>query len=80
MPPCATATPDTTFSAPARALAEGEIDMRSGHLSIHRVGAYDGRAVTLHVYAKPIDACRAFEEDGSFRIVASHYDSLPAAR
>lgn len=63
-----------------RALAEGEIDMRSGHLSIHRVGAYDGRAVTLHVYAKPIDACRAFEEDGSFRVVASHYDSLPAAR
>ena len=62
-----------------RTLREGEIDMRSGHLSVHRVGACDGRAVTLHVYAKPIDACTVFEEDGSARVVRSRYDSVPAS-
>jgi cysteine dioxygenase len=60
-----------------RTLRPGEIDMRSGHLSVHRVAACDGNAITLHVYAKPIDACRAFEEDGSYRVVASHYDTRP---
>jgi cysteine dioxygenase len=61
-----------------RTLREGEIDMRSGHLSVHRVGACDGRAVTLHVYAKPIDACTVFDEDGSSRIMPSRYDTVPA--
>lgn len=63
-----------------RALRDGEIDMRSGHLSVHRVGARDGRAVTLHVYAKPIDACRVFDEDGSSRVTASRYDTVPVVR
>ena len=62
-----------------RTLRAGEIDMRSGHLSVHRVGACDGRAVTLHVYAKPIDACRVFDEDGASRIAPSCYDSVPGA-
>ncbi len=60
-----------------RILREGEIDMRSGHLSVHRVGSCDGRAVTLHVYAKPIDSCRVFDEDGTSRLAQSHYDSVP---
>jgi len=63
-----------------RTLREGEIDMRSGHLSVHRVGACDGRAVTLHVYAKPIDACTVFDEDGNTRIMPSRYDTVPALR
>ncbi|HEY0381555.1 MAG TPA: cysteine dioxygenase family protein [Candidatus Elarobacter sp.] len=62
-----------------RTLRTGEIDMRSGHLSVHRVGACDGRAVTLHVYAKPIDHCLQFEEDGTSRVAYSHYDTKPAA-
>jgi cysteine dioxygenase len=62
-----------------RTLRAGEIDMRSGHLSVHRVGACDGRAVTLHVYAKPIDACRQFDEDGTSRVAYSRYDSAPIA-
>jgi hypothetical protein len=62
-----------------RTLHEGEIDMRSGHLSVHRVGACEGRAVTLHVYAKPIDACTVFDEDGSTRIMPSRYDTRPVA-
>ncbi len=60
-----------------RTLHRGDIDMRSGHLSVHRVGASDGRAVTLHVYAKPIDACLQFDEDGTSRVAYSRYDSAP---
>ncbi|GAC1577301.1 MAG: hypothetical protein NVS3B7_10570 [Candidatus Elarobacter sp.] len=62
-----------------RTLRTGEIDMRSGHLSVHRVAASDGRAVTLHVYAKPIDRCLAYEEDGTYRVSRSLYDTVPRA-
>jgi cysteine dioxygenase len=62
-----------------RTLREGDIDMRSGHLSVHRVGSSGGRAVTLHVYAKPIEACRVFDEDGTSRIAHSRYDTVPFA-
>ena len=62
-----------------RTLREGEIDMRSGHLSVHRVGSCDGRAITLHVYAKPIDACLHFDEDGSSRVAYSRYDTVRVA-
>ncbi len=60
-----------------RTLHPGDIDMRSGHLSVHRVGAAGEPAVTLHVYAKPIDTCLAYGEDGSVREVASRYDTVP---
>jgi cysteine dioxygenase len=62
-----------------RTLREGEIDMRSGHLSVHRVGSCDGRAITLHVYAKPIDACIQFDEDGTSRVAYSRYDTVPVS-
>lgn len=61
-----------------RTLRSGQIDMRSGHLSVHRVGACEGRAITLHVYAKPIDRCLNFDEDGTFRTVVARYDTTPA--
>jgi hypothetical protein len=61
----------------ARTLRQGQIDMRSGHLSVHRVGSSDGRAVTLHVYAKPIDACMTYGEDGTYAISRSRYDTVP---
>lgn len=64
--------------ASTRTLGEGEIDMRSGHLSVHRVGSPDGRAITLHVYAKPIDSCLQFDEDGTSRVAYSRYDTVPA--
>jgi cysteine dioxygenase len=63
----------------ARTLREGDIDMRSGHLSVHRVGSCDGRALTLHVYAKPIDSCLNFDEDGTSRVVHARYDTVPGA-
>jgi cysteine dioxygenase len=62
-----------------RTLRDGEIDMRSGHLSVHRVGACNGRAVTLHVYAKPIDACLHFNLDGTSHVARSTYDTVPSA-
>ena len=62
-----------------RTLREGEIDMRSGHLSVHRVGAAGGRAITLHVYAKPIETCLNFDEDGTARSVCSRYDTVPGS-
>ncbi|MEA2721250.1 MAG: cysteine dioxygenase [Candidatus Eremiobacteraeota bacterium] len=62
-----------------RTLRNGEIDMRSGHLSVHRVASCDGRAVTLHVYAKPIDECLAYDDDGAYRVSLSKYDSVPTA-
>jgi cysteine dioxygenase len=61
----------------SRILRQGQLDMTSGHLSVHRVGACEGRAVTLHVYAKPIDACLNFDEDGSSRLTPSRYDTVP---
>jgi cysteine dioxygenase len=63
-----------------RVLHEGEIDMRSGHLSVHRVGSCEGPAVTLHVYAKPIDSCLQFDEDGTSHVAYSRYDTVPAVR
>ncbi|MDB5039448.1 MAG: hypothetical protein JWN27_174 [Candidatus Eremiobacteraeota bacterium] len=63
----------------ARTLREGQIDMRSGHLSVHRVGSSGGRAVTLHVYAKPIDTCMTYGEDGTYAISRSRYDTVPVA-
>jgi cysteine dioxygenase type I len=71
------AGPAEVMMTGTRTLREGQIDMRSGHLSVHRVGSSGGRAVTLHVYAKPIDACMTFAEDGSFQISRSRYDTIP---
>jgi predicted metal-dependent enzyme (double-stranded beta helix superfamily) len=61
-----------------RILRPGQLDVASGHISVHRVGAVEGRSVTLHVYAKPIEACLHFDEDGNARLTASRYDTLPA--
>jgi cysteine dioxygenase len=62
-----------------RDLSAGEIDMRSGHLSVHRVSPCGGPAITLHVYAKPIDACLNYDEDGTHRIAYARYDTVPVA-
>jgi hypothetical protein len=43
------------------------------------VGSCEGRALTLHVYAKPIDACLNFDEDGTSRVVHARYDTVPGA-
>ena len=53
--------------------------------SIHRLGnpprgGGDGRAVTLHVYARPHDSCLAFDVDqGTCRQVQLRPDTVPSA-
>ena len=59
-------------------LHRGDVDLRTGSLSLHRVATDGEPAVSLHVYARPIDSCLIFEESGSCRRVASHYDTMPA--
>jgi predicted metal-dependent enzyme (double-stranded beta helix superfamily) len=61
-----------------RIMTPGEIDLASGKGSIHRVTAGDARALTLHVYAKPMDACTNFTDDGAAWLAASRYDNRPA--
>lgn len=63
--------------AGTRILGPGDLDVRSGHLSVHRVAASGGAATTLHVYAKPIDACLTYDEDGGVRESRSRYDTIP---
>jgi cysteine dioxygenase len=58
-------------------LAPGDLDFRSGEQAIHRVGVTAGRAMTLHVYAKPLDVCLAYDEGGNARAVRSVYDTVP---
>ena len=39
----------------------GHVDHRTPSASVHRVRALDGPAVSLHVYARPIDSCLVFD-------------------
>jgi cysteine dioxygenase len=39
----------------------GHVDHRTASASVHRVRAVDGPAVSLHVYARPIDSCLVFD-------------------
>jgi cysteine dioxygenase len=40
----------------------GHVDHRSSEDSIHRVSALSGPAVSLHVYAAPVEQCLVFDE------------------
>ncbi len=76
--PDASTTRARVESTGSRVMHSGDIDLASGHHSVHRVAAGDAAAVTLHVYAKPLDACTHFDAAGGARIVTSQYDSLPS--
>ncbi len=60
------------------ALRAGDIDQRTGPLSLHRVGADGGPAISLHVYSRPIESFFLFEEEGRCRRVTARYDTVPA--
>jgi hypothetical protein len=62
----------------AGSLRVGDIDQRTGHLSLHRVGADGGPAISLHVYSRPIESFFLFEEAGRCRRVTARYDTVPA--
>jgi cysteine dioxygenase len=60
---------------PSRIMRPGEIDVRSAAHEIHRVGAHGGPAISLHVYAKPLDECLVFDLDHqSCRTAMNRYD------
>lgn len=42
-------------------VGEGAVDLREPEDSIHRVRVLDGPAVTLHVYAAPVEQCLIFD-------------------
>lgn len=62
-----------------RPMHGGDVDLRTGHLTLHRVASHGGPAVSLHVYAQPIDSFFVFDEHGACRRVTSRYDTLPPA-
>jgi cysteine dioxygenase len=62
-----------------RTMNRGEIDIVSPGQDVHRVGACGGRAITLHVYAKPLDRYRVFDvASAGCRQAVSRYDIAPA--
>jgi len=66
-------------SAGTTIMPAGNIDIRTSARDLHRVTASGGAAVSIHVYAKPIDHFLLFEPaSNSCRTVVSRYDSLPA--
>lgn len=69
--------PCTIARVGQRPMRGGDVDLRTGHLSLHRVASDGGPAVSLHVYARPIESFFVFEESGACRRVISRYDSVP---
>ena len=45
----------------ARRLGPGELDRRDAHEEVHAVTAATPVALSLHLYARPIDRCRVFD-------------------
>jgi cysteine dioxygenase len=63
---------------PEQVLGPGDIDVRSAGHDIHRVAPHGGPAVSLHVYAKPLDQCLVFDvASRSCKFVESRYDREP---
>lgn len=44
---------------------QGNISYMNDEIGLHTLGAHNGRAVTLHLYAKPIGECKIFDQEGS---------------
>ncbi len=57
-----------------RTLREADVDVRSAEHDIHRVAAFGGNAISLHVYAKALDRCLVFDTAAeSCRFEVSRY-------
>jgi len=55
----------------------GHVDHRSPAEPVHRVRALQGPAVSLHVYARPIDSCLVYDvERGRCQLRVMRYDSI----
>ncbi len=63
----------------AHTLKPGDLDIRTQRRDIHRFTSLDEPAVTLHVYAEPLERCLVFDREREIcRQVESFYDALPA--
>lgn len=64
--------------AGTRTMRPGEIEIVRPGQDVHRVGASNGTAITLHVYAEPLDRYRVFDAaSGTCREAVSRYDIPP---
>ena len=59
-------------------LDEGEVSYMNDQMGYHRIeNPSDKRAMTLHIYAKPIEQCKVYnEESSSFETATMVYDSV----
>jgi cysteine dioxygenase len=61
-------------------LGLGGIDTRSPQTDVHRVSALGGPAISLHLYAAPLDRCLVFDvAQKTCRSALNHYDRSPSA-
>lgn len=60
----------------ARELEEGKMVYMTDKMGFHSIENISGqRAMTLHVYASPIDECKVVTADGTIQIKALSYDT-----
>lgn len=59
-------------------LNEGEVSYMNDQMGYHRIeNPSDTKAMTLHIYANPIERCKVYNEDTSrFEIATMVYDSV----
>ncbi len=59
-------------------LSEGKISYMHDRMGFHKIrNPFNQRAMTLHIYAKPIDACRVFDpKNEEFKIKEMEYDTV----
>ena len=61
-------------------LGAGSVDALCAQGDIHQVGALTGEAVSLHVYAAPLDRCLIFDREQMTCRTSGTRDAEPAAR
>lgn len=71
--------PCTIRRTGATTLGPGQLDVRSGTLSLHRIASDGGAAISLHVYHAPIDRCLNYDEAGTCDYAVARYDSVATA-
>lgn len=59
-------------------LAPGKVSYMHDCMGFHKIrNPFNQRAMTLHIYAKPIDACRVFDpKNQEFKIKEMEYDTV----
>lgn len=59
-------------------LAPGKVSYMHDRMGFHKIrNPFNQRAMTLHIYAKPIDACRVFDpKNQEFKIKEMEYDTV----